>query len=88
MHTKVYIAFGCNIYISHDWVEKNVVDLHVLFGGEKMIERDEISKAFCKLLAEIADQEKKKAIQRDDYGSAFIATIFEGLFKEAENSFN
>jgi len=52
-----------------------------------MTEGDEISKAFCRFLAEIAEREKKNAIQRDDYGSAFIATIFEGLFKEAERSF-
>jgi len=52
-----------------------------------MAQGDEISKAFCKLLATVAEREKEKAIQSDDYGRAFIATIFEGLFKEAEHSF-
>ena len=48
-----------------------------------MTEGNEINKSLCKLLAQIADREKKKAIQEDDYGSAFIAAIFEGLFREA-----
>jgi len=52
-----------------------------------MIESDEISKALCRLLAQIADREKTKAIQKDDYGNAFIAAIFESIFKEAEHSF-
>lgn len=60
-----------------------------LMGGEKkMTESDEIGKALCRLLAEIAEREKKKAVQNDDYGGALVATIFEGFFKEAERSFN
>ncbi len=54
-----------------------------------MLEKsDEISKALCRVLAEIAEREKKKAIQNDEYGNALVATIFEGLFREAERSFN
>lgn len=48
---------------------------------------NEIEKAFCRVLAEIADREKKKAIQNDDYGNALIASFVEGLFKEAERSY-
>lgn len=53
-----------------------------------MTEGDEIGKALCRVIAEIAERKKKKAIQNDDYGSALVATIFEGFFKEAERSFN
>jgi hypothetical protein len=35
-------------------------------------------------LIEIAKREKQKAISVDDYGTALVATIFEGIFKEAE----
>ena len=49
-----------------------------------MTEGDEICRALCKVLAEIAEREKKKAIQNDDYGGALVASIFEGFFKEAE----
>jgi hypothetical protein len=51
-----------------------------------MSEGKEIEKALCGLLAEIADREKKKAIQNDDYGTALIAGFVKGLFKEAEKS--
>ena len=44
----------------------------------------ELNKALCKLLIEIAEREKKKAISSDNYGTALVATIFEGMFKEAE----
>jgi hypothetical protein len=44
----------------------------------------EINKALCRLLRQIAEREKKKAISSDDYGTALVATIFEGMFKEAE----
>lgn len=53
-----------------------------------MAEGNEIGKALCRVLAEIARKEKKKAVQNNDYGDALIATIFEGFFKEAERSFN
>jgi hypothetical protein len=48
------------------------------------MENKELSKALCRLLGEIAEREKKKAINSDDYGTALVATIFEGIFKEAE----
>jgi hypothetical protein len=44
----------------------------------------ELDKALCKLFIDIAEREKKKAISSDDYGTALVATIFEGIFKEAE----
>ena len=46
----------------------------------------EIGKALCRAFAEIAEREKKKAIQEDDYGGALIASFVEGLFKEKEKS--
>jgi len=48
------------------------------------MENKELNKALCRLLREIAEREKKKAINSDDYGAALVATIFEGIFKEAE----
>jgi len=48
---------------------------------------DEIGKALCKVLAEIAEREKKKAVEIDDYGQALVAALFEGFFKEAMHSF-
>lgn len=51
-----------------------------------MTEGDEIGKALWRVLAEIAEREKKKAIQNDDYEGALIATIFQGFFKEVERS--
>jgi len=53
-----------------------------------MTENKEIGKAICRVLVEIAQREKKKAIQNDEYGDALVATIFEGLFKQAELSFS
>lgn len=52
-----------------------------------MTEGNEIGKALCNLLSKIAEREKEKAINVDDYGTAFTATVFEALFKEAERSF-
>ena len=51
-----------------------------------MTEGDEIIKAFCRLLAQVAEREKTKAIQKDDYSTALIATVVEGLFREGESS--
>ena len=53
-----------------------------------MTESDEIGRAICKVLWEIAQREKRKAVENDAYGDALVATIFEGLFKQAELSFN
>ena len=52
-----------------------------------MSDGDEIGKALCSALASIAGKEKEKAIQRQDYGDALIASFVEGLFKEAGKSF-
>ena len=51
-------------------------------------ESNEFGKAICRVLAEIAEREKKKAIQNDDYEDALVATLFKGLFQEAELSFS
>ncbi len=48
------------------------------------MENKELSKALCKLLGGIAEREKTKAISSDDYATALVATIFEGIFKDAE----
>jgi len=53
-----------------------------------MVESDEIGKALCRILAEIAEREKQKAVQSDNYAGALTAAFFEGFFKEAENSFS
>ena len=53
-----------------------------------MAEGSEIGKAICSVLAKIAAREKTKAIQNDDYEDALVATIFEGLFRQAELSFS
>jgi len=53
-----------------------------------MTDGDEIAKALCRLFTEIAERERKKAIQKDDYGTALIASFAEGFFKEAERSIN
>jgi hypothetical protein len=49
---------------------------------------NEIQKAICKTLVEIAEKEKKKAIRNDEYMDAIFAGFVEGLFKQAEGSFN
>lgn len=51
-----------------------------------MTDGDEISKALCRTFAEIAGREKKRAIQNDDYAAALVASVFEGLFKDAAES--
>jgi len=51
-------------------------------------ESNEIRKAICRVLCEIAQQEKKKAVEKNEYGDALVASIFEGLFKQAELSFS
>jgi hypothetical protein len=50
--------------------------------------KNEIKKAFCKTLAEIAEKEKKKAIQNGEYTDAIFAGFVEGFFKQAERSFD
>ena len=48
---------------------------------------NEIEKALCRALAEIAEREKKKALQVGKYGNVMIAGFVEGLFREEEKSF-
>ena len=50
------------------------------------MENRELNKAVCRLFREIAEREKKKAISSDDYRTAFVATILEGILREAELS--
>jgi len=47
---------------------------------------EEIMAAIYRTLAQIAEKEKQKAINEDNYGSAFFIGILEGIFKEAEKS--
>jgi hypothetical protein len=51
-----------------------------------MSTKDEITKGILELLAEIAEREKKKAINKDDYFDAFLAQILESWFKDARKS--
>ena len=48
-----------------------------------MTENKEILKNLYALFQELAEREKKKAIEANDYGVAFISAILEGMFKEA-----
>ena len=48
-----------------------------------MTENKEILKTLYRLFQEIAEREKKKAIMADDYDTAFISAILEGIFREA-----
>ena len=50
------------------------------------MENTEIIKAVYRLFREIAEREKKRAINSDDYATALIATILQGIFREAELS--
>ena len=50
------------------------------------MENRELIKAVCRFFREIAEREKKKAISSDDYGTAFVATILEGILKEVDLS--
>ena len=50
------------------------------------MENRQLNEAICRLLVQIAEREKKKAISSDDYGTALVAAIFEGAFKEAETA--
>lgn len=51
-----------------------------------MTTKDEITKGVLELIAEIANREKKKAVNRDDYFDACIAQVLESWFKEASKS--
>jgi hypothetical protein len=49
---------------------------------------NEVKKALCKTLAEIAEKKKKKAIQKGEYIDALFAGFVEGFFRQAERSFD
>lgn len=51
-----------------------------------MTNEDEVAKALLRLLAEIANKERRKAVESEEYFKAFIASVLEGYFKEAEKS--
>ena len=51
-----------------------------------MTKGDEVRKALCKVLAEIAEREKEKSIRCENYEDALVAGFLLGLFKEAERS--
>ena len=51
-----------------------------------MTEKNEITKGILDLLVQIADKEKKNAIDKREYVDAAVATILEGMFKEARKS--
>lgn len=51
-----------------------------------MSDGKEIAAAVYRTLAQIAEREKLKAINEDEYGGAFFIGILEGIFKEAEKS--
>jgi hypothetical protein len=55
-------------------------------GGENLMENQELNKAIFGLFREIAEKEKKKALNSNDYATAFVAAIIEGLLREAELS--
>ena len=50
------------------------------------MENRELNKAICRLFREIAEREKKNAISSDDYATAFVAAIIEGILRAAELS--
>lgn len=47
------------------------------------MENRELSEAVCRLFREIVEREKKKAIRLDDYATAFVCAILEGILREA-----
>ena len=51
-----------------------------------MTSGDEIGKVLCRTFVEIAEREKRKAINNDDYGGALVVSIFQGFAKEFEKS--
>ena len=51
-------------------------------------EGDEFFRTFCGFLAQISDREKKKAIEVGKYADALVATILEGIFREAETDYD
>jgi hypothetical protein len=54
--------------------------------GEKVSEHRQITENLLKLFQEIASREKKKAVEANDYGTAFVLAILEGILKETSIS--
>lgn len=50
------------------------------------MENREFNKVICRLFREVAEREKKKAISSNDYATAFVAAIIEGILREVELS--
>jgi hypothetical protein len=48
------------------------------------MDNKELLKAIFRLFTDVAAREKKKAVNSGDYATAFIATIVEGVAKDAE----
>jgi len=55
-------------------------------GGENLGENKELEKAIIGVFVEIAQREREKAIKSNDYATAFVVAIIEGMLKEAEVS--
>jgi len=49
---------------------------------------NEIEAAIYRTLAQIAEREKLKAVQGDEYGKAFFIGLLEGILREAAISVN
>jgi len=45
------------------------------------LEVRELNEAIRELFKEIAQREKKKALESNDYATAFVATIIEGMLR-------
>ena len=54
--------------------------------GENLTENNDILRNLVKLLEEIANREKRKAVAVDDYGSALVLAILEGVLKNASST--
>ena len=46
------------------------------------MENRELNEAVCKVFIKIAEREKKKAISLNDYATAFVCAILEGILRE------
>jgi len=55
-------------------------------GGENLVENKELEKAIIGVFVEIAQREREKAIKSNDYATAFVVAIIEGMLREAEHS--
>lgn len=56
--------------------------------GELIMGKNELPKAICKLIADIAAREKNKSLSSGDYGTAVVATIVEGISNQVLSGFN